>query len=149
VTDIEEQRAAWRERTRRYRQAHPERVRLANREAVRRYREVNRDRVLESNRRWREANPEQKRRSNQEWARTTAHGITRTIRDWMYESQGRACAGCGTPMADFDLDIDHDHACCPGDYSCGRCVRGLVCRSCNIADVLVGVFAARFEGSAV
>ncbi len=32
------------------------------------------------------------------------------------------------------LVVDHDHACCPVDpYSCGQCVRGLVCMPCNIA----------------
>lgn len=32
------------------------------------------------------------------------------------------------------LVVDHDHGCCPVDkLSCGRCIRGLICRHCNVA----------------
>lgn len=27
--------------------------------------------------------------------------------------------------------VDHDHKCCPGDESCGLCIRGVLCADCN------------------
>lgn len=44
------------------------------------------------------------------------------------------CACCGETE---NLNIDHDHACCPGVYGCDRCVRGYLCRACNTAEGLM------------
>lgn len=53
----------------------------------------------------------------------------------LYELQGRRCAICRRATgATKRLAVDHDHGCCPGPTSCGKCVRGLVCGPCN--DVL-------------
>lgn len=35
------------------------------------------------------------------------------------------------------LNVDHDHRCCPGERSCGQCVRGLLCRTHNRVEGLL------------
>lgn len=50
------------------------------------------------------------------------------------ERQGSAapeCAACGGVA---DLQVHHDHSCCPGPVSCGACVEGYLCRGCNVAE---------------
>lgn len=51
------------------------------------------------------------------------------------KEQGDACKICGTHESGYRtrLSVDHDHACCPGEPSCGKCFRGLLCHSCNMA----------------
>ncbi len=41
------------------------------------------------------------------------------------------CEVCGTHE---NLYVDHDHTCCPGSRTCGECVRGILCRPCNMAE---------------
>lgn len=44
----------------------------------------------------------------------------------------------GSGRARSALVVDHDHACCPGGKSCGRCVRGFLCGGCNTG---IGLFS--------
>ncbi len=46
--------------------------------------------------------------------------------------QGGVCYVCRVATGRTkSLAVDHDHACCPGPVSCGRCVRALCCGPCN------------------
>lgn len=63
------------------------------------------------------------------------YNITVEQYEEIYESQGRMCAICGPYSGrngrTKNLSVDHDHSCCNGSVSCGKCVRGLVCDTCN------------------
>lgn len=46
--------------------------------------------------------------------------------------QGGRCYVCRVATGRTkELAVDHDHTCCPGPTSCGKCIRALVCGPCN------------------
>jgi len=69
--------------------------------------------------------------------RLRRYGLTLERYDEILASQGGGCAICGEQCATGrQLAVDHDHGCCavpPSDRTCGKCVRGLLCASCNNA----------------
>ena len=87
-----------------------------------------------------EGTREAQRESSRRWAAKNPYytKFRITAADWaaMLKQQDGCCYLCRRPfdMANTNksIHIDHDHACCPtGGKSCGRCIRGLACRSCN------------------
>ena len=111
------------------------------------YRARNRDRIRAYLHDWHVANADRVRayrlanreiHAEREWVRNIErHGLTLTDYDLLLLKQGGGCAICRRPDTTLPdgqvrrLDIDHDHRCCPGVTSCGRCVRGLLCNDCN------------------
>jgi len=52
----------------------------------------------------------------------------------MLDTCNYACPICNEPFTkNSPPHIDHDHSCCADKQSCGKCVRGLLCRLCNTA----------------
>lgn len=52
----------------------------------------------------------------------------------MLDEQDYACKCCGDPLdlaTWYAFAVDHDHSCCPGEYTCGKCLRGITCGACN------------------
>jgi hypothetical protein len=71
------------------------------------------------------------------WSRQlfNRYGITAEQYNALLVAQHGCCAICRRPPMAAGrmkrLVVDHDHACCPGGKSCGKCVRGLLCHWCN------------------
>jgi hypothetical protein len=61
------------------------------------------------------------------------YGLSAAAFQDLLDKQGGCCAICRTdnPGSKF-WAVDHDHACCQGQRSCGNCVRGILCGPCNL-----------------
>lgn len=77
------------------------------------------------------------------------YGISLDDRDSMLAAQGGVCANPGCAVSDPGPKgwmTDHDHSCCPSPNTCGECLRGIVCMSCNLALGHSGDSIERLEG---
>ena len=73
------------------------------------------------------------RRRAQAYSLRAKYGMSEADYDSLLHHQGGGCAMCSKPPAEERrLCVDHDHSCCPGEKTCGKCVRGLLCVTCNV-----------------
>lgn len=71
------------------------------------------------------------------------HGITEEAFAVMVARFDGRCWVCKSREATV---IDHNHECCDRAYSCGKCVRGVLCMSCNAG---IGAIGEANLGSAI
>lgn len=103
-------------------------------------------------RKWKSENLDRDRELTRSWERShpwSNHHLSNDgYFDLLVEQDGR-CKGCGVTLRDYweqrgrpdqkvFFEVDHDHDCCPttNGSSCGNCILGLVCASCNTNEVL-------------
>lgn len=116
---------------------------------------------------WKAANPdkhrEHSRRSMEKWRNKNSvkvrvvrvmlrHNLSVEEYEKIFAAQKGVCAVCFRPEMTVQkngviqrLSVDHDHRCCPGKQSCGKCFRGLLCNRCNVALGLLGEDITRME----
>lgn len=102
---------------------------------MRAYKAANYEKVISQKREWHKKNVIQQRH----FKMFKAYNLTSEQFHKMLENQNGVCAICFRAESVIDkrsgdvhcLSVDHDHKCCPGKTSCGKCIRGLLCNACN------------------
>lgn len=100
---------------------------------------------------WAAANPERlsaiRKRNQPNNHRKYKYKLDRPRWDAMVLAQEGRCAVCGQPMVG-KVCVDHDHSCCPGEKTCGQCVRGLLDQHCNTGIGHLGESPERLRAAA-
>lgn len=96
-------------------------------------------------RKWRAEHPEADRASRSKWkdkhptyatdqSRMWRYGLTAQDYATLLEKQNNNCAICEHTFDQTPAHapcIDHNHTCCPYQKTCGKCIRGILCATCN------------------
>jgi hypothetical protein len=108
-----------------YNEAHPEKQKAYNKA----YKKAHPEKVKAYKKAYKETHPEKQ----SEWHLKSKYKIGLRVWQELLDLQDGKCAICGTTKPDGKgWTVDHDHSCCPGKGSCGKCIRGILCASCNL-----------------
>lgn len=102
----------------------------------RKHYQLNRDRYISKASDWQKQNVGAYRKINKKAQLKHLYGLSVDDVEGILIDQDWKCAACGSEFMSIP-HIDHDHSCCPGRVSCGKCIRGILCGSCNRALGLV------------
>ena len=95
------------------------------------YRKKNHTRILLKSEEYRNRNRKKLREDTWKYR----YNLSKTQVDEFLKKQNDKCAICGikfnTLYQSSTFHIDHNHSCCSDIFSCGKCVRGLLCNNCN------------------
>jgi glycerol-3-phosphate dehydrogenase len=87
------------------------------------------EKVKASWKKWEVDHPEEKK-SNELRSR---YGITTEQKEAKIAAQEGLCPVCTRKLVEAGKSaMDHDHACCPGNDTCGKCLRDVLCHRCNL-----------------
>lgn len=127
-------RECWNRRRRDHRKEHPEKYVDGQRRRSQKYAADETLRIV-ARQRTKEWNKNNARRRKDSALRKT-YNITLDDYEVRLRNQNNGCNAChdSNPGGGRKyFSVDHDHSCCPGKTSCGKCVRGLLCSRCNLA----------------
>jgi len=90
---------------------------------------------------------ERRRAYHREYHRRYKFGLPKGGIEALLESVGWACEICSKTLDVKSARLDHDHSCCPATgRTCGECLRGILCNTCNTGIGMLGesptIFAA-------